>query len=395
MSSLTEIEKRYFEELFGMRSGYVLDFTDRTFSEFFRSTIQLNIDDPKYGATSKAKRLRSFWEQASDAPVGRILGELLKVCVHGQTDKASALKNDTYVEAKNIVARLTEAAMSKEISEVTRRAIFDFFISTGTNWAGRLVEDEFLARLYDLTDMPSNDRRMRNAAADIHQHRIFNWNDWPDDWIFYDSRFNLLHGSDDQLLRFLCETVHPVVRPDTNRARELVDAYNRELAADGWKIAEAKQISGKPIFAAQTLGPLGARVQVFAEPTGWRKVDRQLQEVRVRLDTANTEEQYQAVGLLCREVLISIAQEVYNPSSHPSPDGVAPSDTDAKRMLEAIFNAELQGAANEEARTHAKAALRFALALQHKRTADFRMAALCAEATSSVVNMLAVLGGRR
>jgi hypothetical protein len=111
VSSLTEIETRYFEELFGMRSGYVLDFTDRTFSEFFRSTIQLNIDDPKYGATSKAKRLRSFWEQKSDAAVGRILGELLTVCVHGQTDKASALKNDTYVEAKNVVARLTEAAI--------------------------------------------------------------------------------------------------------------------------------------------------------------------------------------------------------------------------------------------------------------------------------------------
>ena len=100
MSSLTETEKRYFEELFGMRSGYVLDFTDRTFSEFVRSTVQLNIDDPKYGATSKAKRLRSFWEQVPDAAVGGILGELLKVWVHAQTDKAAALRNDTYVEVR-------------------------------------------------------------------------------------------------------------------------------------------------------------------------------------------------------------------------------------------------------------------------------------------------------
>ena len=37
----------------------------------------------------------------------------------------------------------------------------------------------------------------------------------------------------------------------------------------------------------------------------------------------------------------------------------------------------------------------FLLALQHKRTTDFRMAALSAEATSSVVNLLAVLCGRR
>jgi hypothetical protein len=94
-------------------------------------------------------------------------------------------------------------------------------------------------------------------------------------------------------------------------------------------------------------------------------------------------------------VLISVAQEVFDPSRHSSPDEVVPSATDAKRMLEGIFNAELQGGANEEARAHAKAALRLALALQHRRTADFPMAALCAEATSSVVNMLAVLAGRR
>lgn len=101
------------------------------------------------------------------------------------------------------------------------------------------------------------------------------------------------------------------------------------------------------------------------------------------------------MGLLCREVLITVAQEVFDPVNHDPGDGVSPSETDAKRMLEAIFNSKLRGSANEAARAHAKAALRLALALQHKRTADFRMAALCAEATSSVVNILAVIAGRR
>lgn len=278
-----------------------------------------------------------------------------------------------------------------EITEVTRRAIVDFITTSGTDWAGRLNEDDFLARLYDLTALPSTDHRMENAAGDIHQHRV-NWRDWENDWVFYDDRFNLLRASDRDFLRFLCETVHPVVRRDPEQARELVTAYNRELAADGWSLVEVKQLSGKPFFAPQRIGE---RVEVFEEPTGWQKVDRQLQEVRLRLDTAESEEQYQAVGLLCREVLISVAQEVFDRASHPSTDGVEPSDTDAKRMLEAIFNAELHDVVNEEARAHAKAALRLALALQHKRTANFQMAALCAEATSSVVNMLAVIAGRR
>jgi hypothetical protein len=284
-----------------------------------------------------------------------------------------------------------EQTVTTEISEVTRRAIFDFLATSKTDWAGRLPEDDFLARLYDLTSLRSTDHRMRNAAGDIHQHRI-NWRDWGDDWVFYDSRFNLLWGPDEEFLRFLCETVHPVVRPESDKARELVDAYNRELAADGWSIVEVREISGRPIFSPEKIGH---RTEVFAEPTGWQKVDRQLQEVRLRLDTAESEEQFQAIGLLCREVLISVAQEVFDNAKHNPLDGVQPSATDAKRMLEAIFCTELSGGANEESRAHASAALRLALALQHKRTADFRMAALCSEATSSVVNMLAVIAGRR
>jgi hypothetical protein len=282
--------------------------------------------------------------------------------------------------------------MPNEISEVTRRGIIDHLTaSQGGVWSGRLPEDDFLSRLYDLTTLPSTDHRFPSAAGDINQHRV-GFHDWNDDWVFYDPRFNLLRGSDADFLRFLAETLHPVVRPNTEEARDLVEVYNKTLAADGWSLVEARQISGKPVFVPQKLGQ---RTEVFEEPTGWPKVDRQHQEVRLRLETANTEEHYQTVGLLCREVLISVAQEVYDPARHPTVDGVAPSATDAKRMLEAIINVELAGKANEEARTHAKAALSLAIALQHKRTADFKMAALCAEATASVVNILAILAGRR
>lgn len=281
--------------------------------------------------------------------------------------------------------------MENSISEVTRRAIFDYITASKIAWSGRLDEDDFLARLYDLTKLPSTDYRLRTAAGDIRQHRI-NWHDWEDDWVFYDSRFNLLHTKDEEFLRFLCETVHPVVRTDIDQARELTTAYNNELSVNGWQLVEAKQLSGKPVYAPMKLG---ARSEIFEEPTGWQKVDRQLQEVRLRLDSADSEEEYQAVGLLCREALISVAQEVFDSSRHVSTDGLVPSDTDAKRMLENFFVTELKGGANEEARAHANAALRLALALQHKRTADFQLAALCAESTFSVVNMLAVLAGRR
>jgi hypothetical protein len=80
---------------------------------------------------------------------------------------------------------------------------------------------------------------------------------------------------------------------------------------------------------------------------------------------------------------------------HGTVDGVAASKTDAGRMLEAFIQHELRGGANEEARSHGKAALKLALALQHRRNAEFRTAALCVEATASVTNMIAILAGRR
>ena len=278
----------------------------------------------------------------------------------------------------------------QEITEVTGLQIIDHLSVADVFWCGRLSDDDFLARLYDLTKMPSHDFRYRNAAGDIHQHMVRN-RDWDANWVFYDGRFNLLHVADGEFLRFLCETLHPVVRPDEEDVSALLAVYNEALAADGFRIAPGRMISGKPTFVAQA----AQRAVVFEEPTGWQKVDRQLQEMRLRLDAAETEEQFQAVGLLCREVLITVAQEVFDPERHPPVDEKKPSATDAKRMLEAVFQAELNGSSNDEARAHARAAVNLALALQHKRIADFRTAALCAEGTWSVVNMSAILAGRR
>lgn len=142
-------------------------------------------------------------------------------------------------------------------------------------------------------------------------------------------------------------------------------------------------------------GPTATGAQVFEEPTGWPRVDRGIYEIRRRLEQAEVEEHFQTVGLLCREVLISVAQVVYDPQRHPCEDGVVPSETDAKRMLVDYIAAELAGGLNEGVRRHAKAALSLANDLQHHRTADYRQAALCAEATTSLVNLVAIISGRR
>jgi hypothetical protein len=139
--------------------------------------------------------------------------------------------------------------------------------------------------------------------------------------------------------------------------------------------------------------PVGS--ELFEEPTGWIRVDRGIDKIREKLEVSANEEDYQTVGLLCRESLISLAQAVYHPEVHTHPDGILVSNTDAKRMLESYLLTELPGSPNEEIRRHAKAALDLANGLQHRRTASFRQAAMCAEATISLTNLIAIISGIR
>lgn len=131
------------------------------------------------------------------------------------------------------------------------------------------------------------------------------------------------------------------------------------------------------------------------EPTGWTRVDRSVDKIVKALETAKNEEDFQSVALLCREAMISLAQAVYNPKLHTSLDGVTPSATDAKRMLESYIAQTLEGESHDYQRKFAKAAFDLAVNLQHRRTAVFRDAALCAEATRSLINTIAVISGQR
>lgn len=107
MSSLTDTEKRYFENLLGMGSGYVLDYTDQTFAEFFK-THRVAIHDPKYQTygSSKAKKLRSFWEQEPDALVGKVLSELLDTSEAIGALNGQQFDDAVLAKARGIVARL-------------------------------------------------------------------------------------------------------------------------------------------------------------------------------------------------------------------------------------------------------------------------------------------------
>lgn len=140
-----------------------------------------------------------------------------------------------------------------KITQITRKDLFDAIVIEKINWAGTLEESEFLARIYNLQELKSTDQRFHDAAGDIWQHRVNNY-DWDDHWIFHDSRLQLMSGDDEILLRFLAETVHPVVRSDVTESQRLVQLYNKFLRNDGFELTEKSRISGKPIYIGRNIG---------------------------------------------------------------------------------------------------------------------------------------------
>jgi hypothetical protein len=118
VSTLSAGEALYFEKLLGMGSGYVLDFNDGAFASFFRRHA-IDIHNAKYQSigTSKAKKLRAFWELDPDLTVGRVLGELLdryeaNCDVNGQPRDAVPLE-----KARATIARLLGQKTSSKPAE--------------------------------------------------------------------------------------------------------------------------------------------------------------------------------------------------------------------------------------------------------------------------------------
>lgn len=130
MSSLNDVEKRYFERLLGMQSGYVLDYSGPAFGEFFKRH-RVDIHGPKYQTygTSKAKKMRAFWEQEPDTLVGAVLGEMLQAYEADCTLNGRNIEAPILEKAQNIVARLSGTSRpSKTVSQTVDDFLHNEFV---------------------------------------------------------------------------------------------------------------------------------------------------------------------------------------------------------------------------------------------------------------------------
>ncbi|MFG1411433.1 restriction endonuclease [Xanthobacter sp. VTT E-85241] len=78
MANIRTIDMQFLDELFGMQGGYVLQFSNASFSRFFAEELNIDIDDPRYAedGSSKGKRLRFFLRSVDGITAARTLKAL-------------------------------------------------------------------------------------------------------------------------------------------------------------------------------------------------------------------------------------------------------------------------------------------------------------------------------
>jgi hypothetical protein len=165
MSNLTFVEKRKFEQLLGMDTGYVLNFTNRSFAEFVLDSTGRNIYDSRYNfeSGSKANRLRAFWQKEDNALVAKLMGEMLDYRgERGPLDEVcrlivARLLNDgrPITPAQTESQDKQQAALEQQRSQALRQLKDEFLQLAGEsnkNSAGLALE-KLLNRLFELFEL--------------------------------------------------------------------------------------------------------------------------------------------------------------------------------------------------------------------------------------------------
>ena len=107
MSSLTSVDKLSLEIVLGMEKGFVLDFSDVAFKQFFEN-YHVDIHGSQYQVygTSKTNKMREFWVKEPDDLVAQVLSDLLDVCETLYSLKLLERDSVAFNKSREIVARL-------------------------------------------------------------------------------------------------------------------------------------------------------------------------------------------------------------------------------------------------------------------------------------------------
>jgi len=164
---LKSIDIRLIDDLFEMGGGYVLDFSNRTFSEFFYEELGVNIDDPRFeiDGTSKAKRLRFYLRNAR---IDEAVKALLALWEYRETIRRRAGEKEKLPDQKIEFFYLIERLGGKAPEEIKAKPNHTEQIK---------LSDDIASNLFDkLIDLGVLDPQPRGYAFEKFLKELFDAN---------------------------------------------------------------------------------------------------------------------------------------------------------------------------------------------------------------------------
>lgn len=164
--------------------------------------------------------------------------------------------------------------------------------------------------------------------------------------------------------------------------------WSRDLVSYASRRAYLRDLYGPLLHAIDELeqGGVGSGLPESDE-TGWPGVDGQARQLNLRLAIASSSEDAQAVGLLCRDLMITLADACHDEAVHGA---VGESAVD---RLYAVVDYLAPGKENQKLRKLLKSTIDYANVVQHRRGVSLEEAGLVAESTMAAVNMVRRLVG--
>jgi hypothetical protein len=123
MADLNRNEKLKLEKLFEMEGGWVLDFSNRTLSNFVYETLNIDLYSDRFSVfgDSKAKRIRAIWQKESNYKVGKLISKMLdywrdkKIMSYREITKP---EQNIFDECHKIAQRLLADTVVEEIDVI-------------------------------------------------------------------------------------------------------------------------------------------------------------------------------------------------------------------------------------------------------------------------------------
>ncbi|RWL74502.1 MAG: DUF3644 domain-containing protein [Mesorhizobium sp.] len=173
MEQLRPVELKLVDELFGMSSGYVLDFTNSTFSEFFRREVGIDIYDSAYAiyGGSKGKHLRAFLTIGQPRAIAKALTALWE---YRETDRLARAQTETVINARRRLSAIVErlggnslASYESATGDVETKSQSAPRVFRAEEATLRRLEERFFA-LHEMSDEPhARGRHFETLLTDL------------------------------------------------------------------------------------------------------------------------------------------------------------------------------------------------------------------------------------